>query len=179
MAREESHFFLHGCLHRYLILNVLLRTILDADEAETQLDLLIHDSALGIGTTVHDIDLGNDTYSSDALRIDTACHTETFLSGHISIGRDDAKNDRARVANVPLRHAASDLLDVLRLAWDGNQSDAWQVDQRQVRTGMRVHVQYNWIVDDVSRRTSDLVSEGNDCVTHFLEVGELLAFHLL
>lgn len=44
---------------------------------------------------------------------------------------------------------------------------------------MRVDVQDDGVVYDVSVRATDLVSEVNDCVSHLLEVGELLASQLL
>ena len=86
MTREECHFFLHGGLDGNLVLDVLLRAILDANEAETQLNLLVHDRTLGIGTAVHDVDLGDDTDSTDTFGVNVSRHAETLLHSHICIG---------------------------------------------------------------------------------------------
>ena len=93
MRVEETHFFLHRSLDRDLILDVLLCSVLDSDKAETKLDLLVHNHTLGIGSSVHDVNLGDDTDRSDTLGIDSASHTETFLCGHIGVGGANAKND--------------------------------------------------------------------------------------
>ena len=79
----------------YLILNILLRSILDADEAQTELNLLVHNHALGVRSSVHNVDLRDDTDGPDALGINSAGHSETLLRGHIRIGCDNAENDRS------------------------------------------------------------------------------------
>jgi hypothetical protein len=50
-----------------LIDDVLLGSVLDTDETQTQRHFLIHEHLLGVDTTVHDIDLGDNTHSTDAL----------------------------------------------------------------------------------------------------------------
>ena len=95
MRVEKCHFFLHGSFDRYLILNVLLRSILDADKAQAKLNLLVHDHTLGIRSSVHDVDLCDDADGPDTLGVNSAGHSETFLYGHIRISCYDAENDRS------------------------------------------------------------------------------------
>lgn len=75
MRIEETHFLLHGCFHGNLSLDVFLGSVLDADKSETELDFLVHDRTLGVGTAVHDINFGDDTDSSDTLGVDAASHS--------------------------------------------------------------------------------------------------------
>lgn len=93
MAVEERHLLFHGCLDRDLLLDVGLRSVFDSDEAETQLDILVHNSALSIGAAVHDVDLGDDTDSTDTLRIDFPRHSQTLLGCHVSVRSHNTKND--------------------------------------------------------------------------------------
>jgi len=149
MRREEGHFLLHGGFHRDLINDVLLGSVLNADESEAELNLLIHDHALGVGASVHDVDLGDHTDSSDTLGVNPAGHSQTFLRCHIGVSSDDAKNDGARIVDISLGHSASDLLNVLRLSWNGDQRDTWEIDKSQVWARMRVHVEHDRVINDV------------------------------
>lgn len=176
---EKCHLFFHGRFDGDLILNILLSSILDTHKAQTQLNLLVHDHALGVRASVHDVDLGDDANGSDTLGINPARHPETLLRGHISVGSDDAKNDGSGVANISFSHAASNLLNVFWLAWDRHESDSWQVNQSEVWACVGVHVQHDRVVYNVGIGTADFVSETDDRVSHLLEVGELLASELL
>ena len=71
------------------------------------------------------------------------------------------------------------MLNVLRLAWDWNQSDTWQIDQGQIWASVRVYVEHNWVINDVGVCACYFVGQLNDSVSDLLEVGELLAFQLL
>jgi len=128
MCIEETHLFLHGLLDGNASLDVLLGSIFDTDETKTKLDFLIHDHALGVCASVHDINLGDDTDSSNTLRINSTSHSKTFLGGHISVSSDYTENDSSAVTHISLSHASSDLLDVLRLTLNGHESDTWQIN---------------------------------------------------
>ena len=125
MRVEEGHLLIHSSPDRDLILDVFLGSVLDSNEAQPELNLLIHDHSFGIGTSVHNIDLRDNTDGSDALRIDSTRHTQTFLSSHIGVGGDDTENDCSRVSHVPFGHGSRDLLDICRLAFNRNECDAW------------------------------------------------------
>jgi hypothetical protein len=76
MRVEIELFLLDGSLHRYPVDDILLGPILDANESKSQLDILSLDHAFGIGSSVHDIDLGDDTDGSDTLGVQLSGHLE-------------------------------------------------------------------------------------------------------
>ena len=146
---EESHFLLHSSLDGDLSLNVLLRSVFDADESKAQLDFLIHDHALGVCAPIHDINLRDDTHGPDSLGVDSTGHTETLLGGHICVSGDNTKNDGSRVGHVSLAHSTGDLLNVIGLALNGDQCDTWQINQSEIRARVRVYVQHDGVIYDV------------------------------
>ena len=74
MSAEIQLFFLLGFLHGDSVYDVLLRSVLDADETKSKGDVLSLDHPLGICTFVHDINFGNNTDSSNTFRIELSCH---------------------------------------------------------------------------------------------------------
>ena len=104
MRIEECHLFLHGGLDRDLRLDVLLRSVFHSYETKAKLDFLVHNCSLGVRASIHDINLGDDTQSPDALRVDSSCHPQTLLSSHIGISGHYTENDSPGVADVPLCH---------------------------------------------------------------------------
>ena len=93
MRVEERHLFLHRGSNRDLVLDIFLGSVLNTDEAQTELNLLVHDSTFGVSASVHDVNLRNNTDSSDTLRVDFTRHTKTLLSGHISVSGDATKDN--------------------------------------------------------------------------------------
>ena len=93
MGIEKGHFLCHGLLDRDLILNVLLCSVLDAYKTQTKLNLLVHNHAFGVSSSVHNVDFCDHTHGPDALWIDPAGHSKALLRGHIGIGCDDAENN--------------------------------------------------------------------------------------
>ena len=176
---EELHLLLHRCFDRDLVLDVLLGSVLDSNETQTELDLLVHDHTLGVGSSVHDVNLSDHTDRSDTLGVNSARHTKTFLSSHISVGSHDGKHDSSRVLHVPLGHRPRDLLDVRWLTFNGDQRDAWQIDQCQVWAGMRVDIEYDRVINDVRGCAANFISQLDNLVLHLLEIGEALALELL
>lgn len=179
MRVEEGHLLFLGGLDRDSVLDILLRSVLDSNESQTKLNLLVHNGALRVCASVHDINLRNDTDSSDALGVDPSGHSETFLGGHIGVGSDDTKDDSSGVGHVPLSHAPRDLLDIGGLTLDGDESNAWQIDQGQIWARVRVDVEHDRVVNDVSRGSSNLICQLDNLVSHLAKVGKLLAFGFL
>lgn len=179
MRGEKGHFLLHGGLDGYLILDVLLGSVLNSDETETELNLLVHDRALSVCASVHDVNLGDDTDGPDTLGVDPASHSQTLLRRHISVSGNDTKNDGARIGHISLSHLASDLLNVFWLSCNWDQRDTWEIDKGQIWASVRVHVEHDRVVNDVGVGATDLVGERNDGVSDFLKVCEFLSFHLL
>ena len=78
MLCEEGSLLCDGLLDRNLIDDIFLGTILDTHESETELNFLIHDHFLGVGTSVHNIDLGDDTDGTDTLGVEVTRHLQTI-----------------------------------------------------------------------------------------------------
>jgi len=115
-VRSEEHtFFLDCFLNRDLVNDIFLGSVFYTNEAKSQGDFLVHNHTLCVGSSVHNINFGNDTNSTDTLGIQLLSHLQTIRSGHISISRYDDKNDGTWVGHVPVTHGTSDLLNVLRL----------------------------------------------------------------
>ncbi len=61
MVSEILFFLVQGNRHLDLVIDVLLRTVLDSDITQCQRNLLIHDHFLSVGSSVHDVNFSNDT----------------------------------------------------------------------------------------------------------------------
>jgi hypothetical protein len=79
MCSEKVVFFLNGNLDRDRLLNVFLRTIFYSDIAKAERYFLIHDTALSICPSVHDIELCNHADCSDTLWVYLTSHLQTLL----------------------------------------------------------------------------------------------------
>jgi len=78
MCAEKKLLFLDRFSDRNLVDDVFLSTILDTDVAETQCDFLVHNHALCVSSSVHDIDLCDHTHRANALRIKRSGHLQTI-----------------------------------------------------------------------------------------------------
>mmetsp|Transcript_11083 Transcript_11083/g.16856 ORF Transcript_11083/g.16856 Transcript_11083/m.16856 type:complete len:282 (+) Transcript_11083:1587-2432(+) len=180
MRVEIQLLLLDSRLHGNAVHDVLLRPVLNSDEAQAQLHVLALDHALGVGTSVHDINLGDNTDGPNTLGVQLTGHLQAIRSGHIGIRRQDTKDDCPRVAHVSVGHSTRNLLDVRGLVGAGHRDsgDTGQIDEGQVGAGMRVDAEHDGLIDDVLAGSTDLVGEEVDRLFHLLEVGELLVGHL-
>jgi hypothetical protein len=179
MRGEEGTLLSNGLLDRNLIYNIFLCTILDAHKTETKLDFLIHDHLLSVGTSVHNINLGDNTNGTDTLGVKLTRHLQTIRCCHICIGRHHTKDDCAGVRHISVGHSTSNFFNIVWLISDGNTSDTRQINKSQIGTSMRVHLKNDRLVNDVLVCTTHLVGQVNDVVSNFLEVGELFALDLI
>lgn len=69
VSREVHLFSLDSISDTHVVKNVLLRPVLDSDVSQTKGYILTSEHALSVGALVHNIDLGQDTNSSQALRV--------------------------------------------------------------------------------------------------------------
>jgi len=74
MSTEIQLFFLDSLFDWNSIDNILLGSILDSNEAKSECDILSFDHSLCVGTLVHDINLGDNTNSSNTFWIQLSCH---------------------------------------------------------------------------------------------------------
>jgi hypothetical protein len=78
VGTEIHSFFLDSFSNRNLVDDIFLSSVLDSDITHSEVDLLVENHALGVGSSVHDINFSDDTDGSDTLRIDLSCHLETI-----------------------------------------------------------------------------------------------------
>ena len=77
MCTEIELLSFDGDLDRDSVDDILLRTVLNTNKSESKLNIFSFDHSLGAGTLVHDIDFGNNTNSSNTLRINLSGHLKT------------------------------------------------------------------------------------------------------
>ena len=135
VSAEKQLLLFHCLLDRNLVNDIFLSTVFHADISEPELHVLVHNHALCICSAIHNVDLSDDTYRADSLRVQLASHLQTIGCGHISVCGNDAKNDCAAVAHIAVGHCTSDFLNVFILTGDGDFCNTWQVDECQIRAG--------------------------------------------
>ena len=179
MGSKECLLLGQGLLHRNLIDDVLLSSVLDTDVAQTKWHLLVHEHLLGIDTTVHDINLSDNTDCTDTFGVDVTRHHKTVGGRHIGVGWQHGQDDGTWVGHISVGHCFCDLFDVLRLVTDWNTSNTGQINESQIGACVREDLKHNGFVDDVLLCTAHLIRETNDVVSDFTEFGEFLSWNLV
>ncbi len=179
MRLEESLLLCNSILHRYLVNDIFLGSVLDTNVSESQRYLLVHKHLLCVCTAIHNVDLRNDTDSTHTSFINFASHLQAVRVGDIRVGRNNTEDNSAGVTHVAMAHSASDLLDVFRLVTDSDTCDTGQIDEGQVRTSVGEDLKHNWFVNDVFVSTTDLISKPVNVVAHLTEVSKLLPRNLV
>ena len=179
MLGEVVGLVLDGELDIDVVDDVLLTTVPDSDEAETERDLLVHEHAAGVGAFVHDVDFGDDADGPPAAGVELAGHQEGVAGGHVLVGGDDAQDDGPLLPRVVHAHVLGDLLDVLTLVVDRNLGDARQVHDGQVGTGAAEDGQNDGLVHDLLLAARHFVGQLLDLLLHDLEVLDFLVGQLL
>jgi len=181
MCAEVELLLLNGSLHSLSIDDVLLGSVLDTNETKSKADVLTFDHSLGACSLIHDINLGDDTNCSNTLWITITSHLETIRCGQILIGWQHAENDCSTITNVPVSHGTCDLLDVIWLvrALHWNTSDTWEIDQGQIWAGVGEDVENDGFINNVFTLTTNLVCQVVNSLLYFIEVSELLVWHLI
>lgn len=70
VGAEEQLLLLDGSLDWNTVNDILLRPVLDADKAKSELHVLAFNHALGASTLVHDVDFGDNANGTETLWID-------------------------------------------------------------------------------------------------------------
>lgn len=149
MASEVRHLLGLSLLYRHLVFDVLLGTIFDGNPAESQRYLLVHNHALSVDTTVHNVDLGDHADRANTLRVEASGQLKTVRGRHICVGGHHTQDDCAIVPHVSLAHASRDLFDIFGLTFNWDTGDAGKINQGQVGARMRVDLEHQGLVDDV------------------------------
>lgn len=172
MTCEVSTLFINCFLDWNAVNDIFLRSVLNADVAESKSHLLVHNHALSVCAAIHNIDLCYDTDGSDTFGVELTRHLKTVRGGHICVSGHHAKNDCAGITYVPVSHCTCNFFDVVGLASDGDTGDSGQVDKCKIGTRVGVHLEYNWLVNNVFIVSANFVREPDDVVLNFLEVCE-------
>jgi len=90
MIFEVFIFFVQGHPHFYLVVNILLRSVLDSHISELQRNFSVQYHAGSISSSVHDINFSDDTQGSGSFRIPLPSQMQPLRSTHVSVGRNNS-----------------------------------------------------------------------------------------
>ena len=142
MGEEELTLGHEGGLDVLAAVDVLLRTIDDADVAATQRQQAVLEDFARVRAVVHEIELGDDADGAHARRIDLARQLERVRVGQVGVCRRHGQYETIVARHKLQYHALDLLLDVDRLVADRHLGDARQVDQRQVEHLLIVYIYF-------------------------------------
>lgn len=170
MRCEVSSLLVNGFLDWNAVDNIFLRSVLNTDITESQSDFLVHNHALRVCAAIHNIDLGDHTDCADTFGVKLTRHLKAVRGGHICVCGDDAKNNRAGIANISVCHCACNFFDVVRLSSDGDTGDSGKINEGKIGAGVGVNLEHDWLVNDVFVISANFIRKPNDVVLHLLEV---------
>lgn len=177
MICKVAQFFLLCFFYTQLILDIFLCSIFDANESKSQINFLVHNHFLGIGTSVHDINFCDYTNCPDAFWIEPSCCPDTFRACHIGVCWYYTKNDGSCIWAVPFNHASSNCFNILILTFDWNECDTWQVNQSQIWACVWIDIKHNCLVNNVFSFATHSVSEHLYVFFHLLHVIDFLSWN--
>jgi len=125
------------------------------------MNLLIHQHLLGRGALVHNIDLG---YHSDCPFLGSvpfSCQFQAVRSCHILISRNHTQNDCLGILTVSGCHFSCDFFDIF-LTFHVNSGDSGQIDQGEIWAVVGVNSELDWIINNITTFSCNLVC-------HFLD----------
>ena len=129
MRSEESLLFCDSFFNWNLIYNIFLCSVFYTDVTETKRYFLVHYHSLSICTAVHNINLCYNTNCSYTLWIELTRHLQTIWSSHISISRNNAKNNCSWVTHISMCHCASDFFNVIWLICNSNTGNSRKINK--------------------------------------------------
>ena len=157
---EPSFLLLESDGNALGVENVLLVSVLHTNVSQSQWYFLAGKHLLSVSSSIHNIDLGDNTQGSDTLGVELLRKLESVGGGDIGVSRDNTKNDRSNVLSVSSTHALRDFLNVLVLVgplhW--NSGNTGEIDQGEIRTSVRIDVEDDGDVNDGTISSSNLVS---------------------
>jgi hypothetical protein len=160
--------------HPHLVVDVLLRTVLDPHVPQLQRNLAVGDHGSSVSPSVHDVDLRDHSQRTGALGVPTPGQVQPLRSSHVSVGRNNSQDNCPFLSTVTFGHFDSDLFDVCDLVPHGNLSDSRQVDESQVGTLVRVDSQFDGLVDNTLVPASHFLSLVLNGLPNVVEVRVLL-----
>ena len=97
------------------VVDVLLRPVLDSHVPQLQRYFSIQYHARSVSTSVHDIDLSDDSEGPSSFGVPLPPEVQTLRSSHVSVGRNDCQDDGPVLLAIPLGHFCGDFLDIVDL----------------------------------------------------------------
>lgn len=89
MSTKIQLLFFDCSLDRDSIHDILLWSIFDTNESQSQLNIFSFEHSLSISSLIHDINLGDNTNSSDTLWIEFTSHLKTIWCSHICVSGEN------------------------------------------------------------------------------------------
>lgn len=123
---EKFHFIFQRHFHRHSVIDILLRSVDNTNVSKFKKNFLIHKHLLSTGTFVHDINFGNNSYSSLTFSIPLSSKFKSIRCGKILVSGYNTKNNSFRITTISFCHFCCDSFDVF-LAVDIYTSDSWQI----------------------------------------------------
>lgn len=181
MSTEIELLLLDGLIDGNTVYDILLGSVFNTDETETQVHILSLNHSLSIGSLVHDIDFRDNTDCPDTFGVDLSRHLKTIGGGHICIGWQGTQNNSSGVTDISHGHCSCNLFNIVWLVrsrhW--NSRNTWQINQGQIWACMRVDRQNDWLIDNIFTLTADLVGEEINRLLDLSKIRELLVGHLI
>lgn len=127
--------------HLNLIIDILLRSILDSHVAQLQRHLSIQNHPWCVSSPVHNIYLGDNSKSPASIEIPLSGKVKTLRGSHICVCRYNCQDNSPILPAVSFCHSGGDFLNVVDLVPHWDFGDTRQIDESQVGTFVGV----DWI----------------------------------
>lgn len=178
MCTEIQLLLLNSCLHGNTINDILLRSVLDSDKSKSQLHIFTLEHTFSVGTFVHNVNLCDNTNSSNTLWIKLTGHLQTVWGSHICVGWQHAKNDCSWVTAVPGSHTFCYFFNhgILSINWDS--CNTRKIDHGKIWASVRINIENDWFINDILLLSTNLICQKVNCLFDLLKVGEFLIWYL-
>jgi len=172
MCFEETLLSSEGLFNRLVALDITLTAANYTDVAELERDGIASENIVGIGTTVHQIELGDNTDGALAAGIYVTSKLDGIACGKIDVTGSNGEDDSVGLSDVLEAHTTDLILDIRGLITDRHTSNTGKIDQSQVDDVLAEHLE----VDGHTRNTlvlaCELISLVDDLLTDKIEVSE-------
>lgn len=131
MTVEKFHFVFQCHFHWHSVIDILLRSVDNTNVSKFKKNLLIHKHLLSTGAFVHNINFGNNPYSSLTFSIPLSSKFKSIRCGKILVSGYNTKNNSFRITTISFCHFCCDSFDVF-LAVDIYSGYSWQIYYGQI-----------------------------------------------
>ena len=100
MLVKELNFSPESHLNWYFVVDIFLCSVDNANIAQLEVDLLVHDHFTGRGSFVHDIYLGDNSDCAFSILVPLSSQLQTVADGQVLVSRDHTENDGLGISAV-------------------------------------------------------------------------------